>query len=581
MMAPLWRTSDPTSKDRPASIPFGLPERRKNLQRMADEELDAVVVGGGITGAATARDLALRGLRVGLVEMGDFASGTSSRSSKLVHGGLRYLENLDFALVFEALRERQILVRTAAHIVRPQRFLFPLYADDRTGPLRLRAGLILYDLLAGFRSIGRHRIHRLSEAPRLEPGLRRAGLRALASYFDAVTNDARLTLTVVRSAAVAGALAANYTRVVGVQGDASGRVIGVRAQDELSGHELHIRARTVVNATGVWASELLAMARESGSPTPRPELLHPSKGSHLIVDHRRLPVEQAIIFESPVDGRVMFVIPWGWFTVIGTTEVEFDGQPGEVRASPEEVAYLLESVAKPFPDAAIGPEDVCGTFSGLRPLVAAAELPAGKTSREHAIMDAPPGLFTVIGGKLTTERLMAEQTADGVVRYLKREYGSAARPCLTRTERLLGAPAPARVKAAVAEADDAARRLGLPDSTGPHLVRRHGEGWREILRRIQDDAALGELLAPPLPYTRAEAVFAAEAEMVGTLTDFMTHRTHLVYAGGADHDEVAGRAVRALAQPLGWSPETQEAQLRAYRAEREARLQPARSLRAD
>ncbi len=551
-------------------VPFGAEERRGNLERLASDTFDVLVVGGGITGAAVARDVALRGLHVGLVEKGDYASGTSSRSSQLIHGGLRYLEHFDFGLVFEALRERQILIRTAPHLISPQTFLFPAYRGDRTGPWRMRLGLAAYDILAGFRSIGRHKRIRLRDVATVEPGLRTSGLRALASYFDATTNDARLTLAVLRSAAAAGALAVNYTKVIGLRCSDGGRVSGARARDELSGSEFEIRARVIANAGGVWAGEIFEL---TGSP--RPGLVRPSKGSHLVLEQERLPVRNALIFESPIDHRIMFVIPWGGFTLVGTTEVEFDGPADEVGSSPAEVAYLLESVGKVLPHAGPTPADVCGTYAGLRPLVAEGDLPTGATSREHAIMEAPANLFTIAGGKLTTHRLMAEQLGDLVVKRLARDFGVEPRErCLTRVTPLSGAPARKQLSAMIAVATSEARRLGLPEDTGAHLVRRYGSEFREILRRIELDSNLGELLVPHHLYTAAEALFSAEMEMAQTVTDFMTRRTHLVYAGGAKHHDVAERAARSLAAAHHWGDDELRRQVKAYDAEREKRRSP-------
>ncbi len=557
----------------PEPVRFGFNERRRNLERLASEEFDVLVIGGGITGAAAAYDAALRGFRVALVEKADYASGTSSRSSKLVHGGLRYLENFDFALVFEALREREILFRTAPHLLEAQVFLFPIYRGDRTGPLLLRLGLIAYDTLAGFRSIGRRKTLRPQDAATEEPALNRENLRALASYYDASTNDARLTLAIVCSAAAAGARAVNYTRVLNLLSDESGRVTGAIARDELSGSEFEIRSRVTVNAGGVWAGAILDM-----SGATRSKILRPSKGSHLVFERSRLPIRNSIIFESPLDGRVMFVIPWGGFTLVGTTEVESGDSPDDVQASPQETAYLLKSAAKLFPDAGLGPQDVCATYAGLRPLAvekgSKAE-GAGKVSREHAIMEGPRNLFSVFGGKLTTQRLMGEEIVDMVAKRLFKQFGVGARDrCRTREAPLIGAPPRKQLQATVAAATEAARQRGLPDEAGGHLVRRFGTQYRRILERIDAEPGLAELLAPPYPYSAAEAVYAAQMEMAQSLTDFMTRRTHLIYAGGADNRAIAERAARAMASAIGWGEDDVRRELDEYMRERERRRAP-------
>lgn len=557
----------------PEPVRFGLLQRQQNLERLASDTFDVLVIGGGITGAAVARDAAMRGFRVAIVEKNDFASGTSSRSSQLIHGGLRYLEHFDFALVFEALRERQTLFGIAPHLLEPQVFLFPLYQGDRTGPVLLRVGLNIYDLLAGFRSIGRHEMLRPRDAATLEPLLQRQGLRSLSSYYDASTNDARLTIATLRSAAAAGARAVNYARVLGLRADGSGRITGAIARDEISGSEFEIGAKVTANATGVWAGDVIDM---TGAPTS--QLVRPSKGSHLVLQRNRLPARHSIIFESPVDGRVMFVIPWGGFTLVGTTEVESDEPPDTVQASPEEAAYLLESAAALFPDAGLGPEDVCATYAGLRPLAAqkgAGEKGAGKVSREHAILEGPRNLFSIFGGKLTTHRLMGEQIVDLLSRRLLEDFGVGARDrCRTRETPLVGAPIRARLDHTVNEAGEAARGLGLPVELGPHLVRRYGTRYRHILGRIEDDPASAEPIAPPYPYTLAEAVYAAEMEMAQTLTDFMTRRTHLIYAGDAHDGDIAERAARAMATVLDWSEDEMRRQIEDYRTERERRRAP-------
>ena len=564
---------------RPAQVPvrFGPEERRENLESLASDTYDVLVIGGGITGAAVARDAALRGFRVALVEKADYAAGTSSRSSQLIHGGLRYLENFDFALVFEALRERQVLFEIAPHLVEAQLFLVPVYQGDRTGPLRLRLGLTLYDILAGFRSIGRHKTLKVDDASAVEPSLRRSDLQALGSYYDASTNDARLTAVTVRSAAAAGAHAVNYTRILDLRTTEAGSVRGAVARDELSGSELEIDARVTVNACGVWAGSIIDM-----TGAPRSKLVRPSKGSHLVLKRGRLPARNSIIFESPVDGRFMFVIPWGGFTLVGTTEVESDEAPDQVQASAEEAAYLLESVAELFPKAGLEASDVCATYAGLRPLAAeksADEAGTGKVSREHAILEGPKNLLSIFGGKLTTHRLMGEQVVDLAAKRLLREFGVGARDrCRTRETPLIGAPQRRHLEATVAEAGESARRLDLPSELGAHLVRRYGTQYREIVETIEADPSLAQMLAPPYPYTGAEAVYAAQMEMALTLTDFMTRRTHLIYAGERADRDIADRAATAMATVHGWSEDEKQEQIDAYTRERELRQSPVREL---
>ena len=557
-------------KPAPPAVGFGNEQRRANLDRLASATYDVLVIGGGVTGAAVAWDAALRGFRVALVEKGDFASGTSSRSSKLIHGGLRYLEHFDFGLVFEALRERQTLIRTAPHLIEPEVFLFPIYEGDRTSPLLVRIGLVLYDLLAGFRSIGRHARLRVDDAASIEPLLRRDRLLSLSSYYDAKTNDARHTISLVRSAVAAGAVAVNYARVVSIVRDPDGSVTGARIRDELrepGGTEFEVGARIVANCTGVWTGDMLERAGERLSG-----FLRPSRGSHLVFSRERLPVQNSIIFESPVDGRVMFVIPWGWFTLVGTTEVEFDGSPDGVYASADEVSYMLESVNQLLPQAALSPSDVSATYAGLRPLVAEEGKGAGATSREHTIIERPTNLFSLVGGKYTTCRLMAEELVDQIAPRLRKAFGIGGRSgCVTQVTPVVGAPDRAQLPRLIQEAEARTAQLGLPDEAGLHLVRRYGTEYRSIIARIEREPACGQLLAPPLPYTVAEAHYAVEMEMAQTLTDFLARRTHLIYAGGSANLDVARRAAEALARPLGWSSDAIRQQLDAYTEERDRR----------
>ncbi len=548
----------------PPAVRFGPTERQANLEKLASQTFDILVIGGGVTGAAVAWDASLRGFRVALVEKTDFAFGTSSRSSKLIHGGLRYLEQFDFGLVFEALRERQLLIRTASHLIEPEVFLFPIYKGDRTGPFLLRLGLAIYDILAGFRSIGHRRRLRVTDAADVESLLGRDNLRALSSYYDAKTNDARHTVSLIRSAAAAGAVAVNYVSVTSIVKDGEDRAVGARVIDELSAAEFEIRAHLVVNCTGVWTGRVLGMAGQELSG-----FLHPSKGSHLVFDRERFPVRNSIIFESAVDGRVMFVIPWGWFTLVGTTEVEFKGSPDEVWASPEEAKYLLDSVNALMPEAHLKIEDICATYAGLRPLVAEPGKGAGATSREHTILEVPDNLFSIVGGKYTTNRSMAEELVDRVSPRLRKEFGVGARTgCITDQSPIVGAPPRKQLRTVIAEAEARARKIGLPTESGSHLVRRYGTEYGAIIEAIEKNPALGELLAPPLPYSVAEARYAVEMEMTCTLTDFMARRTHLIYAGGSDNLAVARRAAKALAAPLGWDDAEIERQVQTYAEER-------------
>jgi len=345
---------------------------------MAAQPLDVLIIGGGATGAGIARDAAMRGIRTALIEQGDFAVGTSSRSSRLIHGGLRYLEHGHLRLVFEACRERRILLKIAPHLVWPRSFLFPVFRGARVPRWKLEAGLWLYDLLSLFRNVRQHRMLSKRALLRAEPGLRSTDLLGGARYYDAQCDDARLTLANARDAHRHGALVANYTRAEHID-HPGGRVGGARIRDLTTGIERSVRALTVVNATGPWSDGVRADGQTR---------LHTTKGIHIVVSRSRLGNHEAATYTSPVDGRVMFVVPWGCLTYIGTTETEFSRPLEEVRADANDVVYLLRSVNALFPEARLTPSDVYATWAGVRPLVrqADAEDPTAVSGEQ----DPPP-----------------------------------------------------------------------------------------------------------------------------------------------------------------------------------------------
>jgi len=361
--------------------PFSASARADHWDALRREEFDLLVVGGGITGAAAARDAAGRGLDVALVEAGDFATGTSSRSSRLVHGGLRYLETYDFALVFEASAERRRLLELAPHVVHPLPFLFPVYRGGPTPWLMLQAGMWLYDALSLFRNIHRHRTLSTGDVAREEPKLRRDGLSGAAKYYDAAVDDARLTLANARGAHEAGAAVVSHAEVVAFLNDGKG-VRGARVRDRITGDEVEVRARVTLNATGPWSDTVRRLADPAAKPR-----LRPTKGVHILVDRERIGNRNAITFQSPIDGRVMFVLPWGDFTYVGTTDTDYAGDPADVRADAADVEYLVTSANSVFPSAKLTAADVVSTWAGIRPLLAprAAGAKESATSREHEI----------------------------------------------------------------------------------------------------------------------------------------------------------------------------------------------------
>ncbi len=527
--------------------PFSAATRRENLDALATETFDILVIGGGITGVAVARDAALRGYRTALVEKRDFGFGTSSRSSRMIHGGLRYLENYEFGLVLECCNERRRLRKIAPRLVRPLPFLYPVYSDQKTGPLKLRMGLTLYDALGLFQNVQRHRWLNADEARAREPILARPGLLGAARFYDARTDDARLTMLIAKAAHAEGAIVANYAEVVGLR-LVGGKVQGAWVRDCITGREIGVRARVVVNATGVWVDSIRQKDAHYKGITIRP-----TKGIHLVFWRERLPSHHAIAFDSPRDGRHAFLIPWGQHTIAGTTDTDYAGDLDNPAADRDDVAYLLEALNHNFPEEHITEADIVSTFAGLRPLIYA-EGGTYSISREHQIYRSPSGLITVAGGKLTTHRLMAEQIVDLAARVLAREHGvGAQRPCATR-KMLPGAEVVSN--AAAWMADPAVR---------DHLVNTYGADAAWIAAYVEENPTLGERIVPELPYLMAEPLYAVQHEMAVSLTDVLIRRTHVIYevpGGGRGR----ARAVADLLAPrLGWTAEDVERELSEYR----------------
>lgn len=526
--------------------PFSAATRRENLDALESDTFDILVVGGGITGVAVARDAALRGYRTALVEKRDFGFGTSSRSSRMIHGGLRYLENYEFGLVLECCNERRRLRKMAPRLVRPLPFLYPVYGDQKTGPIKLRMGLTLYDVLGLFQNVQRHRWLDADEARAREPILGRAGLLGAARFYDARTDDARLTMTVAKAAHAAGATVANYAEVVGLL-LTSGKVQGAWVRDCITGREMAVRARVVVNATGVWVDSIRRQDAYYKGITIRP-----TKGIHLVFWRERLPSHHAIAFDSPRDGRHAFLVPWGRHTIAGTTDTDYAGDLDNPAADREDVVYLLEALNHNFPDAHITEADIVSTFAGLRPLIYA-EGGTYSISREHQIYRSPSGLITVAGGKLTTHRLMAEQIVDMAAQVLAREHGvEAAHPCSTR-KALPGAEV----------VGDGAAWMDDPDVRA-HLLDTYGADAAWIAAYVEENPALGERIVPQVPYLMAEVLYAVQHEMAVSLADVLVRRTHVIYEvpdGGKGRAEAVARL---LAPRLGWTAEDVARELGAY-----------------
>lgn len=520
---------------------------------------DILIIGGGIVGAGAARDAAMRGLSVALLEQGDLASGTSSRSSKLVHGGLRYLEQGEFSLVFEAVSERRVLMEIAPHLVAPLGFLFPVYKASKVGPFTLNLGMWLYDGLSLFRSPKIHKNLQPRDVKEEEPALLGDGLRGAQLYYDCATNDARLTLETALDAAAHGADVRTYTRVVSMLRDANGRVRGVRARDAHGQAEVDLEAKVVINATGPWTDTVRSA---DGS---RPKLLRPTKGIHVVVPRERLPLRHAVVCAHPVDKRVLFALPWGDRSYIGTTDTDYEGDPALVAATGADVDYLLGCMAHYFPGAKLGRDDVISTWAGLRPLIAG-DGTASSVSREHEIIVDSDGLITIAGGKLTTYRKMAAELVDRAVAML-RLTGAVDGPladAYTARQPLPGA-------VGWPEDDNAARVEALVKSAGPVsdataacLVTTYGTRAVDVASRIKRQPELGEALVDGRPEVLAQVDFAVEKELAKTVTDVLLRRTQLYYRDTDQGLSAAPAVARRMAELLGWDSARQAAEVRAY-----------------
>jgi glycerol-3-phosphate dehydrogenase len=546
--------------------------RRDDMWSRLSGEVDLMVIGGGINGAGIARDAARRGLSVAMLEMADLATGTSSRSSKLVHGGLRYLEQYEFSLVFEAVSERRILMDIAPHLVNPMGFLFPIYSSARRKLWVVNAGMWVYDGLSLFRSPKLHRNLDVKAVAKEEPALKRNGLKGAPLYYDCATDDARLTLETALDAAQAGATIATYAKVVSFLKEESGRVVGAIVEDQLGGELREVRARCVVNATGPWTDRTLTMSQ----PPEGGKLLRPTKGVHIVVPHRCLPVVNAIVAFHPTDGRVLFAIPWGDSTYIGTTDTDYEGDPADVAATAEDVAYLIDAALAYFPDHPIRPEDVFSTWAGLRPLIRPPEGPNGEVdesgvSREHRIVVGPDGIVTIAGGKLTTYRRMSAEVVDTAVNMLRLtgHPPPALQAAHTDQEPLPGAvgwPEDDDHERVARQVKDAAGQALAMDSARL-LTDTYGMLAMEIAHKIAADPTLAAPIVAGRPEVVAQVDWAVERELACEVSDLFIRRTQLYYKdadqGLSATDEVTDR----MARLLGWSEERAAQSAAAYRAE--------------
>lgn len=530
--------------------------RRTGLAALQASPAELLVIGGGIIGAGIARDAAMRGIGTVLLEQHDLASGTSSKSSRLVHGGLRYLEQGNLRLVFEANRERRTLLAIAPHLVRALPFVFPLHRGGRVPLWRLAAGMWLYDALALFRNVRRHRMLGKRALLDAEPTLRERGLLGGALYYDAQCDDARLVLATARSAILRGARVANYVavRALTIEG---GRIAGVEVEERLTGERALLRAAVVVNATGPWCDQLRKLEDPAAAP-----LLRLTRGAHIVVPRARLGHQHAVTFLSPVDGRVMFILPWGSLSYIGTTDTDTIEAPGDAKATADDIVYLLRSANARFPGAHLTIEDVSATWAGLRPLLSDQRARSeSRRSREHVIVDGPAGMITVAGGKLTTYRTMAAEVVDRVARVLEAGDGRR-RPAEAGTDR---EPLPGGEAADLDPFRERGFEAGLPRDTVEHLVRQYGTEAAGIYNLARGDRHLYQRLHPEHPAIDAEVVHAARRELAQTVEDVLVRRVHLFYEAPDRGLGAASKVAALLGVELNWDAARIEHEAEQYR----------------
>ncbi|HXU85925.1 MAG TPA: glycerol-3-phosphate dehydrogenase/oxidase [Verrucomicrobiae bacterium] len=533
-----------------------LEDRRRDLAALVDRQLDVLVIGGGIVGSGAALDAATRGLRVGLVERTDIAVGTSSRSSRLIHGGLRYLEQYRFGLVREALTERSRILHLAPHLVTIEPLLFPLFGLPVVTRAFYQAGMTLYDVLGARKDGGWHRHLSVPEVIALAPAMRRERLRGGLLFHDGVEDDARYTLAVARTAQEDGATIVTRAGAESLVEEA-GRVVGARICDGLTGEDHEIRARVVVDATGVWGADPATPL--SGGSTR----LLPSRGAHLIVPRSRIPSDVGLTIRVP--GKVVFLVPWPHYWLVGTTDAPYAGPIDRPTAGRDEVDELLAAVNHVL-DVGLRREDVVGTYAGLRPLIAPSDGSTITASREHRVVVERNGLVRVSGGKYTTYRLMAEQTIDAALGVLGER--AAARPTRTTTRRLIGAADRDELDRIAGSLSSPSAQLPSPGvplepAVAARLVARHGTRAPDVVELGRANGLLGRL-ADGEEHLEAEVAWAARHELALSIDDVLARRMRIVHELPDRAAAIAPRVAAILGAELGWDETRQAAEVATF-----------------
>ncbi|WP_132993920.1 glycerol-3-phosphate dehydrogenase [Gordonia zhaorongruii] len=540
--------------DRPAD--FSPAYRDEAWRRLGSEQFDIVVIGGGVVGVGAALDAATRGLRVALVEARDIASGTSSRSSKMFHGGLRYLEQLEFGLVREALRERELSLRILApHLVKPLPFLYPLTRRIWERPY-VAAGLFLYDRMGGAKSVpGQQHVSR-SGALRVAPGLKRKSLIGGIRYYDTVVDDARHSLTLARTASNYGAVVRTSTQAVGFLTEAD-RVMGVKLRDSETGETTQVRAHCVINAAGVWTDEVQALSRQRGRFKVRA-----SKGVHIVVPRDRIVSETAVILRT--DKSVLFVIPWETHWIIGTTDTDWNLDLAHPAATRKDIDFILDRVNNELVTT-LTHDDIEGVYAGLRPLLAGEDDETSKLSREHAVAAVAPGLVAIAGGKYTTYRVMGADAVDACIDYLPSRVASS----ITERVPLMGADG---YFALVNQCEHLGQRFDLHPYRVRRLLNRYGSMIDDVLYDADADPTLLRPLAAAPQYLRAEIVYAVRAEGALHLEDVLARRTRIAIEYSHRGVDCAREVAELMAPIVGWDAKEVSWEIENYCARVEAEV---------
>ncbi|TCZ78897.1 glycerol-3-phosphate dehydrogenase/oxidase [Paenibacillus albiflavus] len=535
---------------------FSVKQRINYLRKMAESQLDLFVIGGGITGAGIAWDASVRGMKVGLVEMNDFASGTSSRSTKLIHGGLRYLKQGEVRLVQEVGRERALLHKSTPYLVDPIPMMLPIYKKGTYGYLASSIGLYIYDWLAGVKRSERRKMYGRLQTIELEPLFKTEGLKGSGYYYEYRTDDSRLTVEIMKTAYKRGAMIANYAMVTDFIYKEN-KVVGVKVQDRLSGEQFNIYAKKIVNAAGPWVDEL----RKKDNSLKGKHLLL-TKGIHLVVDAKRLPIKQAAYFDVP-DGRMIFAIPRGNKTYIGTTDTIYKGDPEDSRINSEDRKYLIDAVNAMFPSVKLQESDIESGWSGLRPLVHEEGKSPSEVSRKDEMFVSERGLITIAGGKLTGFRKMAEKVVNLVSSQLRDDEGRIFPPCTTDRDWISGGIAHdgETFEQNRARMISAGKPYGLTEDQVLDLLTRYGSNMEEVyryLQAIQQDSTSNTPLMDQV--LRAEVMYTVEQEMTVTASDFLLRRTGWILFDRAKAERVTESVLSIMGQLLAWDQKEVDAQ---------------------